>query len=283
MIFVTGGCGFIGKNLVKKLIKQGTIPYIVDNMSNSTAKDRHKDCTFYPGDVRDINKITPGKVDIIYHLAGQSRVQPSFEDPIGSVESNVNGTLAVLEYARKFNSRVVYAGSSSKHQNIYDSPYATTKALGEQLCYMYRECFGVDVQVCRFYNIYGPGELLDPVNGNVIGIWRYLIKQNKRLPIVGDGEQRRDFTHVNDLVNALIKIGESDIIHDDAWELGTGVSYSVNELYNMFKERFPNIEKTHIPDQKGNYRITLRTNDDALKMIKWKPKDKLAKYIKSLK
>ena len=92
---------------------------------------------------------------IIYHLAGQSRVQPSFDFPIESVESNVNGTLAVLEYARKYKCRVVYAGSSSKHNNIHDSPYSTTKALGEDLCKLYRECYGVDVEIARFYNVYG--------------------------------------------------------------------------------------------------------------------------------
>ena len=283
MIYVTGGAGFIGKNLVQELIKQGDTPYIIDNQSNSTNEDRNKECSFYYGDVQDIDKIYPGKVDTIYHLAAQSRVQPSFEDPVGSVESNVNGTLAVLEYARKHKCRVVYAGSSSKHNNIYDSPYSTTKALGESLCKLYRECYDVDVCIARFYNVYGEGEALDPINGNVIGIWRYLIEQGKQLKIVGDGEQRRDFTHVKDIVSGLIAIGEGVSRVDDAWELGTGVNYSVNELYDMFKQRYPNIEKTHIPDQQGNYRKTLRVNDDMYERLAWRAKDRLKDYIKNLK
>ena len=283
MIYVTGGAGFIGKNLVNELIKQGDIPYIIDNLSNSTIEDINSKCSFYPGDVQDIHKIHPSKVEIIYHLAGQSRVQPSFDFPIESVESNVNGTLAVLEYARKYKCRVIYAGSSSKHNNIHDSPYSTTKALGEDLCKLYRECYGVDVEIARFYNVYGPGEALDPINGNVIGIWRYLIQQGKRLQIVGDGSQRRDFTHVDDIVSGLITIGEGVSRHDDAWELGTGVNYNINDLYNWFKERYPNIGKEHISDQKGNYKSTLCVNDDMYDKFGWRAEDRLEQYITNLK
>ena len=283
MIIVTGATGFIGKNLVQALVDKRVVPYLIDNFTNSEPHDIHPNCVYYGGDVQDISKIHPSKVDVIYHLAAQSRVQPSFEDPVGSVESNVNGTLAVLEYARKHKCRVVYAGSSSKHQNIYDSPYSTTKALGEDLCYMYRECYDVDVQICRFYNIYGPGESLDPINGNVIGIWRHQIQTNQTIKIVGDGEQRRDFTHVSDLVDALITIGESKLTHMDAWELGTGVNHSINDLYSIFKERYPNIQKEHIPDQKGNYKKTLRINDDALEILNWKPQDRLKDYILKLR
>ena len=283
LTIVTGGAGFIGKNLVQELVDRGVVPYLIDNFTNSEPHDLHPSCVYYGGDVQQIGKIHPSKVDVIYHLAGQSRVQPSFEDPVGSVESNVNGTLAVLEYARKHKCRVVYAGSSSKHQNIYDSPYSTSKALGEDLCYMYRECYGVDVSVCRFYNIYGEGESLDPVNGNVIGIWQHLIQTNQDIKIVGDGTQRRDFTYVGDLVDALIMIGESKLAHSDAWELGTGVNHSINDLYNMFKKRFPNINKVSLPDQKGNYRETIRVNDDALEILNWEPKDRLEQYISKLK
>ena len=148
---------------------------------------------------------------------------------------------------------------------------------------MYRECYDVDVQICRFYNIYGPGESLDPVTGNVIGIWQHLIQTNQTIKIVGDGEQRRDFTHVGDLVDALITIGESDLTHSDAWELGTGVNHSINDLYSMFKERYINIQKEHIPDQPGNYKKTLRVNNDALEILNWKPQDRLKNYILKLR
>ena len=148
---------------------------------------------------------------------------------------------------------------------------------------MYRECYDVDVSVCRFYNIYGPGESLDPVTGNVIGIWRHLIQTNQTIKIVGDGEQRRDFTHVGDLVDALIMIGESKLTHTDAWELGTGVNHSINDLYSMFKERYPMIQKEHIPNQPGNYKETIRVNNDALEILNWEPKDRLKEYITKLR
>ena len=283
MIIVTGGCGFIGKTLVKELVEnRGRIPYIVDNLSNSTDKDIHPTCINYSGDIRDINKIHPSEVDVIYHLAGQSRVQPSFDNPIESVETNVNGTLAVLEYARKYKCKVIYAGSSSKHNNIYDSPYATTKSIGEDLCKLYRNVYNVNVEIARFYNVYGEGESLDPVNGNVIGIWRYNIQNNIPLSIVGDGEQKRDFTHVKDIVSGLITIAESNERHSDAWELGTGINYSINELYDFFKISYPKIKKQHILDQQGNYRETLCLNNDMHKRLGWLSKDRLKPYITNL-
>ena len=283
MIYVTGGAGFIGKNLVNELIKQGNTPYVIDNLSNSTLEDINSKCSFYTGNVRDIDKIHPSKVEVIYHLAGQSRVQPSFDNPVDSVESNVNGTLAVLEYARKYKCRVVYAGSSSKHNNIYDSPYSTTKSIGEDLCKLYKNVYNVDVEICRFYNVYGEGEALDPIHGNVIGIWRHLIQNDQTIKIIGDGLQRRDFTHVKDIVSGLITIAEGVSHANDAWELGTGINYSINELYGMFKQRYPNITKAHYDDQQGNYRETLRVNNDMNDRFGWVAKDRLKDYITSLK
>jgi UDP-glucose 4-epimerase len=155
------------------------------------------------------------------------------------------------------------------------------KFLGEEVCKLYKNSFNVNVEISRFYNVYGPGENIDEKFGNVIGIWSAKIKKNEPIPIVGDGEQKRDFIHVLDLVNGLIKIAESSIIHNDAWELGTGVNYSVNELFNFFSKKY-DIEPIYIPDQPGNYRETLRINDDALKLLKWKPNDRLKNHIENL-
>ena len=106
-------------------------------------------------------------------------------------------------------------------------------------------------------------------------------KEGRTLPIVGDGNQRRDFTHVNDIVDGLIKIASSDIINQDAWELGTGINYSINELFSYFKEKF-DVDSVNIPDQKGNYRTTLRVNDEMLSKLNWEPKDKLRDHIQTL-
>ena len=145
---------------------------------------------------------------------------------------------------------------------------------------MYKKCYNLDVEIARFYNVYGPGEELDPVNGNVIGIWRWCVKTNGTAKIVGDGEQRRDFTHVQDIVEGLVKIGESDQHHEDAWELGTGVNYSINELAEMFKTKFK-LRFDYIEDQRGNYRETLNTNTDTKDRLGWEPKDRLKEYIDS--
>ena len=115
-----------------------------------------------------------------------------------------------------------------------------------------------------------------------MGIWRCKAKEGKPLPIVGNGEQRRDFTHVDDIVSGLIKIASSNIKHQDAWEMGSGVNYSINELFEMFRLKF-NVTSINIEDQPGNYRKTLRTNDDMLNKLNWSPSDQLNQYIQNLK
>ena len=156
------------------------------------------------------------------------------------------------------------------------------KFLGEEVCKLYKKTYNINVEIARFYNVYGPREVMHEKFGNVIGIWKSKVKKGEPLPIVGDGNQRRDFTHVSDIVDGLIKIATSDNKHEDAWELGTGNNYSVNELFEMFNKRF-NIKSINIPDQPGNYKKTLRQNDDLLELLNWKPKDRLRNHIENLK
>jgi UDP-glucose 4-epimerase len=146
---------------------------------------------------------------------------------------------------------------------------------------MYKKVYGVKAEIARFYNVYGPNEIVDGDWAAVIGIWRRQVKNGEKITIVGDGEQRRDFTHVDDIVDALFKIGIGSEKHEDAWELGTGVNYSMNEVYAMFKDKF-GTESMYIPDQKGNYRKTLRENDDALNRLGWTPQNRLKEYINGL-
>ena len=186
-----------------------------------------------------------------------------------------------MEWSKKNEVKVVYAGSSSRHHEPSDSPYAMTKFLGEEICKLYKKTYNVNVEIARFYNVYGPYEPLDEKFGNVIGIWR--VKADKGLPlsIVGDGEQRRDFTHVDDIVDGIIRIANSNIQHNDAWEIGSGINYSINELFEMFRKKF-DVTSINIDDQPGNYRKTLRINDDMLTKLNWLPSDKLNDYIQSL-
>jgi UDP-glucose 4-epimerase len=280
-ILVTGGAGFIGTNLIKRLVSEGHRVVSLDDYSTGTKSNNIEGVKYINGDIETIEYLK-GDYDLCYHLAAQSRVQPSFDDPTESFRINVNGTRAVCDWAKNNNVKVIYAGSSSRHHNPTDSPYAMYKYLGEEICKLYRNSFDVDVQIARFYNVYGPGESLDLIHGNVIGIWREQVNLNIPLTIVGDGEQRRDFTHVDDIVDGLIRISKTEKIHEDAWELGSGVNYSVNELFSFFKEKYPNIDSTYIPEQKGNYRETLNTNPDAERYLEWQPQDRLKDYIQGL-
>lgn len=290
-ILVTGGAGFIGTNLIKRLVSEGHEVISLDDYHTGNTDNHIEGCKYVDADIETIEYINgetikslnpKGGYDLCFHLAAISRVQPSFDDPTETFRVNVEGTRAVCEWARLNNVKVVYAGSSSKHHDPSDSPYAMFKYLGEGVCKVYKKSYDLDIEICRFYNAYGPYENLDLKDGNVIGIWREQVKNDLPITIVGDGEQRRDFIHVDDIVDGLIRVSQSQKKHDDAWELGLGKNYSINELFQFFKEKYPNIESKNIPDQKGNYRETLNTNPDAERYLGWKPQDRLKEYIQSL-
>ena len=280
-VLVTGGAGFIGSNLIKQLLSKGYNVSSIDNYDSGSENNHIDGCTYYKGDVVEWLPNSNIDFDICFHLAGLSRIQPSFTNPDNTIRINTIGTQKVLEFARKNNTIVIYAGSSSRWHNPYQSPYATSKYLGEELCKMYRKTYDLHIEIARFYNVYGPGEIIDGDWAAVTGVWRRQVRDGKNITIVGDGEQRRDFTYVGDIVDGLIKIVESGERHNDAWEFGTGMNYSINEVYTMFKNRF-GIEKVHVPDQSGNYRKTLRENNDSLERLGWKPLDRLNKYISEL-
>ena len=280
-ILVTGGVGFIGSNLIKGLKELNFELVSLDDYSTGLKAKELDGVQYIKDDILNINNIV-NDFDFCFHLAAQSRVQPSFDNPEESLRVNVNGTSRVMEWSKLNNTKVIYAGSSSKHHKPSESPYAMYKFLGEEVCKLYKDSYNVNVEIARFYNVYGPGENVDERYGNVIGIWRSMIMKGEPLPIVGDGKQRRDFIHVYDIVEGLKKIAFSNLQHQDAWELGTGISYSINNVFQLFKERF-NVKCINIPDQPGNYRKTLRENDDTLKLLNWVPKDRLKEHINNIK
>lgn len=280
-VMVTGGAGFIGTNLIERLAKEGHTVVSLDNYDSGLEENHIDSVKYINADIETIEYIKGDDFDLCFHLAALSRIQPSFENPTDTFRVNVRGTEAVMEWARHNNVKVVYAGSSSKWHDPTISPYAMYKYLGEEVCKLYRKTFDVDVEICRFYNVYGPKEIVDGDWAAVIGIWRNQVNNNEKITIVGDGEQRRDFTHVVDICDALYKVGMANEKHSDAWELGTGINYSVNEVYGMFQQKFGS-DCTYIPDQKGNYRQTLRENSDMLERLNWKPEDRLKEYIDSL-
>lgn len=282
-ILVTGGNGFIGSNLIKKLLSEGHNVVSLDDLSTGLEEYEVEGCNYVYGDIEQLLYWKGDSFDLCYHLAALARIQPSFEDPMETFRVDTQGVMVVAEWARQNNVKVVYSGSSSKWCNPETSPYATCKKMGEDILKMYRTSYGCNFEIARFYNVYGPNELVDGKWAAVIGIWRKQIEEGKPLTIISDGEQRRDFTYVDDICDALYKIGMSNEKHEDAWELGTGMNYSINEVYSFFKERFGDkVEKIHLPDVKGNYRRTLRENDDTLERLDWKPSDRLREYILSL-
>ena len=280
-ILVTGGAGFIGSNLIKRLVKEGHYVESLDNYETGLESNEIEGCEYVKRDIEGIEWYSGKGIDVCFHLAGLSRIQPSFLNPVETVRVNATGTQKVLEWAKKNSIKVVYAGSSSRWHNPFLSPYALSKHIGEEYCKMYRAVYGVNVDIARFYNVYGPKEVIDGDWAAVIGIWRRQVRDNKPITIVGDGEQRRDFTHVDDIVDGLIRIANYKKYHEDAWELGTGKNYSINEVYEMFRDKF-NVSKAHVPDQQGNYRVTLQENTDAQDILGWAPSDKLPTYIANL-
>jgi UDP-glucose 4-epimerase len=280
-ILVTGGAGFIGTNLIKRLVKEGHDVYCIDNYDSGLKTNYVKGCRYYSFDIEDLQMWDGIDFNLCYHLAALSRIQPSFKNPSETYRVNVHGSKIVAEWAKLYDVKVVYAGSSSRWHDPYQSPYACFKHMGEEIFKLYRKVYNIDAEIARFYNVYGPHEVVDGDWAAVLGIWRRQVRDGEAITIVGDGEQRRDFTHVDDIVDALIKIGFGNQKHEDAWELGTGINYSINEVYQMFKEKFNSLQ-TYIPDQPGNYRKTLRENSDTLVRLGWQPKDRLKQYIDSL-
>ena len=280
-ILVTGGCGFVGHALTLELINRGYEVDVIDNLSIGKEAKIPEGCNFLGGDVRSIDNFQDKPYLYVFHLAALSRIQPSFKSPYTTFSVNLDGTKEVVRYVKKNRSKLIYSGSSSKHSNPELSPYAMTKHMGEEWIKMEKRIFGLDAEIVRFYNVYGPGELVDSHMAAVIGLWRSQIKNNQPVTIVGDGNQRRDFTHINDIVDGLIRVAESDEKHEDAWELGTGKNYSMNEVADFFVKKF-GCEKYFVSEQRGNYRETIRINDNAIERLGWKPVDKLEEYILSL-
>jgi len=280
-ILVTGGAGFIGTNLIKRLLTEGHEVHSLDNYDSGLVENHIEGCNYISGDIEQIEYWRGDKFDLCYHLAALSRIQPSFENPLETFRVNTTATLCVADWAKHNNVKVIYAGSSSRWHDPYQSPYACFKHMGEEIYKLYKKVYNLDVEICRFYNVYGPKEIVEGDWAAVIGIWRRQVRDGLPITIVGNGEQRRDFTHVDDIVDGLYKIGIGSEKHEDAWELGTGINYSINEVYEMFKEKF-GTDSIHIPDQMGNYRKTLRENDDALNRLGWTPQNRLKEYINGL-
>jgi len=294
-ILVTGGAGFVGTNLIKRLLKDKHEVTSVDNYSTGKKENHQEGCRYHDYDIS--SKHTLGiyvdyatypawrdeEFDVIFHLAAIPRIQPSFLEPTKTFDSNVKATQNIMEYARTLNIPVVYAGSSSSHGDKYANPYTHSKWLGEEVVTMYNKIYDVPTAICRFYNVYGEYQLTEGAYCTVLGIFERLYNNNEPLTITGDGEQRRDFTEVDDIVDGLIRCAwvlESNRSHrvsGEIFELGNGKNYSINEIAGAFG----NYPTKYIEERPGEMRDTLNIDTKAEDILDWKPTGDIIDYIKN--
>jgi UDP-glucose 4-epimerase len=282
-ILVTGGAGFVGTNLIKTLKKktpEATI-VVIDNYSTGYVENKQPGVEYLNANIESqsgtaiMESIKP---DVIYHLAALARIQPSFTNPNPTFDSNMVGTQKILEYARENKTPVIYAGSSSTHGGVYKNPYTFSKWVGEELCKMYSEVYGVPTIITRFYNVYGdhmiPG---DSAYSTVVQIFDEQYAANKPLTVTGDGEQRRDFTHVLDICDALVACIDHPELQGEFFELGRGKNYSINEVAEMY-----GTEYVHIPKRPGEAKTTLADFSKATEVLGYAPKRNLNEYVKNI-
>ena len=276
-VLVTGGAGFVGTNLIKRLISLGHQIISIDNYSTGLRSNHIEGVTYVDLDIKDIgnkSKFYWDKFAVVFHMAAIARIQPSFERPIEYFETNALGTIKIAELCASNNIPLVYAGSSSHHSGRYKNPYTFTKDIGEDIITMFQQVYGLKASTTRFYNVYGPYHLKEGAYCTVIGIWEKAMEDNNPLLVTGDGLKRRDFTHINDIVNALYLIDKKQ-----AWgytfELGTGANHSIREVAEMFE--YDNIQ--HIADRPGEAQVTLCTDTLAKEVLGWEAKLKLQDYI----
>ncbi|OGZ33161.1 MAG: ADP-L-glycero-D-manno-heptose-6-epimerase [Candidatus Portnoybacteria bacterium RBG_13_41_18] len=277
-ILVTGGAGFIGSHLCERLVKDKSNKIIsLDNYFTGLKKNHVKGVQYRNGHTKDIERYIKETPDIVYHLGEYSRVEKSFDD-VGLVWNlNKAGTFGVLEFCRKRNVKIVYAGSSTKFSDgglgRDQSPYAWTKASNTELVRNYGLWFNLSHAITYFYNVYGPREISVGLYATVIGIFKELYRQGKPLTVVLPGTQERNFTHIDDIVSGLVLVGNDG--EGDDFGIGSEKSYTILEVAKMFNSK---IEM--LPARKGN-RMQSAIDTSKIRSLGWEPKNDLATHIKN--
>jgi UDP-glucose 4-epimerase len=291
---VTGGAGFIGSNIVDKLIELGHEVIVIDNESADAEKFYWNDkAQNYKCDIRDYEKTRPlyDGVDYVFHLAAESRIGPAIENPVNAVSLNCVGTCTVLQCARESGvKRLVYSSTSSGYgNNPYPNveiqrddclnPYSVSKIAGEKLCSMYTQLFGLNTVILRYFNVYGERAPRKGQYAPVIGIFFRQRAAGEPLTVVGDGEQCRDFVHVSDVVNANIMSAFGNVESESfgqVYNVGNGINYSVNRIASWISDNV-----IHIPPRDGEVRVSLATIDKIEKTFGWSPKVNLEEWVKN--
>ena len=274
-VLVTGGAGFIGSHLCERLHSLNYDVYSIDNYFTGKKSNHINGVTYIEGSTSNINKLINFKPSIVYHLGEYSRVEQSFEDIDKLWSYNKDGIFAVLQFCRENNSKIVYAGSSTKFGDgglgRSQSPYAWCKATNSELVKNYGAWFNLNFAIVYFYNVYGPREIAKGKYATLIALFKEKIKNNQKLTVVSPGTQKRNFTHVKDIIEGLIMVGEKGI--GDNYGIGSPDTYSVLEIANFF-----NSPILMIPERPGN-RMDAEIDTSKTEALGWKPKWSIKDYL----
>jgi UDP-glucose 4-epimerase len=295
-ILVTGGAGFIGFHLCKKLTERGLDVTIYDNLSSGkmeNVKDVPK-AKFTKADILDLKKLcTLEKADLIFHLAAQVVVPYSMENPTEDFETNARGTLNVLEKARKDDSRLVFASSAAVYGNPTQLPtpetygfhpfscYGLSKVVGEEYCQMYANQYGLDITIMRFANVYG-----SRCHGVINDFLDKLEKNPNKLEIIGTGQQSRDFVNVADVVNVLISAASRESAVGQTYNVGFGKTTKIIDLAQMILRILNLSGKTVVTTTGVSWQGDINTIwfdiSKTKKELNWTPKITLEEHLKQL-
>ena len=279
-ILVTGGAGFIGSHLCKALVEKGeTLVYSLDNYFTGSKNNHISNVTYINGDTVNIDSLCDFTPDLIYHLGEYSRVEQSFEDIDRVWKYNKDGTFAVLEFARKSGSKLVYAGSSTKFGDngfgVNSSPYAWAKSSNTELVINYGNWYSLKYAITYFYNVYGPGEISIGRYATLIAIFKEKMKKGLPLTVVSPGSQKRNFTHIEDIINGLLLVGDNGF--GDNYGIGSHEAFSILQIASMFGG-----EVNMLPERRGN-RFDGMVVSKKTQSLGWKPVHSIEDYINTLK
>tara|TARA_B100001093_G_scaffold359861_1_gene344572 strand:- start:1601 stop:2479 length:879 start_codon:yes stop_codon:yes gene_type:complete len=279
-ILVTGGAGFVGSSLCNYLYNTGRVEvYSLDNYFTGNKKNHIDGVIYLEGDCKDIEKHVQFKPDMIYHLGEYSRVEQSFDDISKVWEYNKNGIFKVLEFCKKCGSKLIYAGSSTKFGDgglgRSQSPYAWTKASNTELVKNYGTWFNLPYAIVYFYNVYGYREISQGKYATLIALFTQKMRDNLPLTVVSPGNQKRNFTHIEDIISGLVLVGENGF--GDQFGIGSEESYDILGIANMFGG-----EIKMLPKRPGN-RLSAEVHTEKVKALGWKCKNNIKDYINNLK
>ncbi|MBL18746.1 MAG: ADP-L-glycero-D-manno-heptose-6-epimerase [Flavobacteriaceae bacterium] len=279
-ILITGGAGFVGSNLCKRLVEMRAKRVVsIDNYFTGTIRNHVDNVEYIMGSTEKIGELVAGNFNLVFHLGEYSRVEQSFEDVDLVWKYNRNGTLEVIKFCLENGCKLIYAGSSTKYGDgglgRSQSPYAWSKASNTELVKNYGEWFGLEYAITYFYNVYGDNEIDEGDYATLIGLFTRRSMCNLPLQVVKPGHQRRNFTHIEDIVNGLILIGALGF--GDDYGIGVAESYSILEVAEMFGG---NIE--FLPERRGN-RTSSEVVTEKTRSLGWKPRHNLPDFVKNKK